>query len=57
MTISWELDGFVDEVQKPVYVYEADLPMMTDGESNLSSAYVRGDILLKKLRASRKDSS
>lgn len=36
------LSDVMEEVKVPVYVEEADLPMMTDGESNLSSAYVRG---------------
>ena len=36
------LSDVMEEVKVPVYVEEADLPMMTDGESNLSSTYVRG---------------
>ena len=36
------LSDVMEDVKVPVYVEEADLPMMTDGESNLSSAYVRG---------------
>ena len=36
------LSDVVEDVKVPVYVEEADLPMMTDGESNLSSTYVRG---------------
>ena len=36
------LSDVMEDVKVPVYVEEADLPMMTDGESNLSSTYVRG---------------
>ena len=36
------LSDVMEDVKVPVYVEEEDLPMMTDGESNLSSTYVRG---------------
>ena len=34
------LSDVMEDVKVPVYVEEADLPMMTDGESNLSSLAV-----------------
>ena len=36
------LSDVMEDVKVPVYVEEADLPMMTDGESKMSSTYVRG---------------
>ena len=36
------LSDVMEDIKVPVYVEEADLPMMTDGESNLSSGYMRG---------------
>ena len=36
------LSGVMEDIKVPVYVEEADLPMMMDGESNLSSGYMRG---------------
>ncbi len=38
----------MEDVKVPVYVEEADLPMMTDGESNLSSTYVLEDTGLRR---------
>ena len=32
----------MEDIKVPVYVEEADLPMMMDGERNLSSGYMRG---------------
>ena len=36
------LSDVMEDVKVTIYVEEADIPMMTDGESNLSSTYVRG---------------
>ena len=36
------LSDVMEDIKIPVYVEEADLPMMMDGESNLSSGYMRG---------------
>ena len=36
------LSDVMEDIKVPVYVEEADLPMMMDGESNLSSGYMRG---------------
>ena len=36
------LSDVMEDIKIPVYVEEADLPMMMDGESYLSSGYMRG---------------
>ena len=36
------LSDVMEDIKVPIYVEEADLPMMMDGESNLSSGYMRG---------------
>ena len=36
------LSDVMEDIKVPVYVEEADLPMMMDGERNLSSGYMRG---------------
>ena len=38
------LSDVMEDIKVPVYVEEADLPMMMDGESNLSSGYMRGGL-------------
>ena len=51
------LSDVMEDIKVPVYVEEADLPMMMDGESNLSSGICAEDISSRMRFRSETDSS